>query len=53
MRQLEDANDISNELYDLYTNDALEFYLNFGPELDGLLDDEGPNDEDDEDDDEP
>ena len=47
MRQLEDANDISNELYDLYTNDALEFYLNFGPELDGLLDDEGPDDEDD------
>lgn len=33
--------------------DALEFYLNFGPEIDGLLDGEGPesgedSDEDDE-----
>ena len=53
MQQLEEAHDISNDLYDLYTVDALEFYLGFGPEIDGLLDGEGPesgsdSDEDDE-----
>ena len=56
MQQLEEANDISSDLYDLYTTDALEFYLNFGPEIDGLLDGEGPesgDDDDDNSDDEP
>jgi len=40
MQQLEETHDISNDLYDLYTVDALEFYLGFGPELDGLMDGE-------------
>lgn len=26
-------------MYDLYTVDALEFYLGFGPEIDGLIGD--------------
>ena len=46
MQQLEEAHDISNDLYDLYTMDALEFYLGFGPELDGLLDGQGDSDDD-------
>jgi nucleosome assembly protein 1-like 1 len=46
MQQLEEANDIANDLYDLYTVDALEFYLGFGPELDGLLDGQDDSDED-------
>ena len=50
MQQLEEAHDISNDLYDLYTVDALEFYLGFGPELDGLLDGEGPESGSDDDD---
>jgi len=50
MQQLEMAHDVSNDLYDLYTVDALEFYLGFGPEIDGLLDGpEGDDDSDDED----
>uniref|UniRef100_A0A7S3I5S4 Nucleosome assembly protein n=1 Tax=Favella ehrenbergii TaxID=182087 RepID=A0A7S3I5S4_9SPIT len=51
MQQLEEAHDISNDLYDLYTVDALEFYLGFGPEIDGLLDGEGPESGEDSDDD--
>jgi len=52
MQQLEEAHDIANDLYDLYTVDALEFYLGFGPELDGLLDGaEGPESGDDSDED--
>merc|ERR1712060_876386 len=47
MQQLEEAHDIANDLYDLYTVDGLEFYLGFGPELDGLM----PGDSDDDDDD--
>ena len=53
MQQLEEAHDVANDLYDLYTVDALEFYLNFGPELDGLMDGEdGEDGEGDDDDDE-
>ena len=51
MQQLEEAHDVSNDLYDLYTTDALEFYLGFGPELDGLMDGEDGDDDDDSDDD--
>lgn len=51
MQQLEEANDICSDLYDLYTTDALEFYLGFGPEIDGLLDGEGPESGDSDDDD--
>ena len=40
MQQLEEAHDVANDLYDLYTVDSLEFYLNFGPELDGLMGDD-------------
>ena len=48
MQQLEEAHDIANDLYDLYTVDGLEFYLNFGPELDGLMGgEEGDSDDDD------
>lgn len=51
MQQLEEAHDVSNDLYDLYTTDALEFYLGFGPELDGLMDGEDGEGSDDSDDD--
>ena len=51
MQQLEEAHDISSDLYDLYTVDALEFYLGFGPEIDGLLDGENPESDSDDDDD--
>ena len=51
MQQLEETHDIANDLYDLYTVDALEFYLGFGPEIDGLFDQgEGPESEDDDED---
>ena len=58
MQQLEETHDVSNDLYDLYTVDALEFYLGFGPEIDGLMggdDDNSDGDEksDDDDDDKP
>ena len=56
MQALEEAHDIANDLYDLYTVDALEFYLGFGPELDGLIDpdeDDLGDDPDDDDDDAP
>ena len=58
MQQLEETHDIANDLYDLYTVDALEFYLNFGPEIDGLMGDDdlegmGGDSDDDEDDDQP
>lgn len=57
MQQLEMAHDIANDLYDLYTVDALEFYLGFGPEIDGLLDgedgDDGDSDDEDGDDNKP
>ena len=49
MQQLEEAHDIANDLYDLYTVDAIEFYLGFGPEIDGLMG-EGPESDDDDDD---
>lgn len=49
MQQLEEAHDIANDLYDLYTADALEFYLGFGPEIDGLMGEDGDSDEDDDD----
>ena len=52
MQQLEECHDVSNDLYDLYTVDALEFYLGFGPEIDGLMGDDGDDDEDSDDDDE-
>jgi len=52
MQQLEEAHDVANDLFDLYTVDALEFYLNFGPELDGLMGDQDPDDDGVEDDDE-
>jgi len=54
MQQLEEAKDIANDLYDLYTVDGLEFYLGFGPELDGLMDGMGDDDDsDDSDEDKP
>ena len=55
MQALEEAHDIANDLYDLYTVDSLEFYLGFGPELDGLIDpdDEDLGDDPDDDDDAP
>ena len=54
MQQLEEAHDIANDLYDLYTVDGLEFYLGFGPELDGLMDGmDDDSDDDDDDDDKP
>ena len=49
MQQLEEAHEISNDLYDLYTLDALEFYLGFGPEMDGLFDQDDDDDSDDSD----
>ena len=33
MQQLGEAHEASNDLYDLYTLDALEFYLGFGPKI--------------------
>ena len=51
MQQLEEAHEVSNDLYDLYTLDALEFYLGFGPEMDGLFDEDGDDDSSDDDDD--
>ena len=55
MQALEEAHDIANDLYDLYTVDSLEFYLGFGPELDGLIDpdDDDLGDDPDDDDDAP
>lgn len=50
MQQLEDANDISNDLYDLYTSDALECYLGYGPKLDGIFDSVGEVSDDSDDD---
>ena len=46
MQALEEAHDIANDLYDLYTVDALEFYLGFGPEIDGLMGPDGDSDDD-------
>lgn len=47
MQQLEEAHDIANDLYDLYTTDALEFYLGFGPEIDGLMGEDGMDSDED------
>ena len=47
MQQLEEAHDIANDLYDLYTVDGLEFYLDFGPSIDGLMPGEGDDSDDD------
>lgn len=46
MQMLEETHDIANDLYDLYTVDGLEFYLGFGPELDGLMEGMGEDDSD-------
>ena len=55
MQGLDEANDAANDLYDMYTGEALEYYLGFGASMSELLGAMGQNpygDEDDEDDDE-
>jgi len=54
MQALDEANDFTNDLYDMYNGEALEYYLNFGPSVDDLMnaygdemDSDGDSDEDD------
>lgn len=52
---IEEASDVANDFFDMYTTDALEYYLNFGAQYGDLLggnpygdeDDGGEDDEDD------
>ena len=44
-QQLEDADDIAEDLYELYTKNALACYLGFGPKMGVLLDSEESDDE--------
>ena len=56
MQALDEANDFTNDLYDMYNGEALEYYLNFGPSVDDLMNaygDEMDSDGDSEEEDKP
>ena len=44
---LEEALDVANDFYDMYTSDALEYYLNFGQQYGDMFGAGGYGDEDD------
>jgi len=47
MMGLEEASDVANDFFDMYTTDALEYYLNFGQQFGDLLGGNPYGDEDD------
>ena len=44
MQQLEETHDVAEDLYDVYSVDALETYLGFGPSADGIISDSDSDD---------